>query len=144
MSSNDTSTIELTNTTDKVPFFKKKPRQNKNLRKRKQFSPEGSADEAGKSAVVTKERKIDPNSPFVQISRKEKQKEDISVKFSSNQLAVPLTGQDIATRSAEWDTEFDRDAQALLEKKIAAEDVSPYLCCFAIAPAYGWAHILIS
>ncbi|CAG8462987.1 6010_t:CDS:2 [Paraglomus brasilianum] len=124
MSSNDTSTIELTDPTDKVPFFKKKSRPNKNIRKRKQTSPEGSSDEAGKSAVVTKERKIDPNSPFVQISRKEKQKEDISVTFSSNQLAAPLTGQDIATRSAEWDTEFDRDAQALLEKKIAAEDAA--------------------
>ncbi|CAG8453355.1 5643_t:CDS:2 [Paraglomus occultum] len=124
MSSNDTSTIELTDPTDKVPFFKKKSRPNKNIRKRKQSSHEGSSDEAGKSAVVTKERKIDPNSPFVQISRKEKQKEDISVKFSSNQLAAPLTGQDVATRSAEWDTEFDKDAQALLEKKIAAEDAA--------------------
>jgi hypothetical protein len=123
-SSRETSTVKPTDPTNNVTFFRKKSRLNKNVRKRKQSSPEGSSDEAGKSAVVTKERRS--NSPFVQISRKERQKSDNSLKFSSNKQAASRTGQDNAT-SAELDTEFDRDAQALLEERVfAAEDVSEF------------------
>ncbi|CAG8791146.1 11452_t:CDS:1, partial [Racocetra fulgida] len=70
------------------------------------------------SAVVTKERKLDPSHPFVQGTEKGKHTDEISVTFSASKSAISSISQDIATRKAEWDTETDRDAQALLEKKL--------------------------
>ncbi|CAI2176295.1 15490_t:CDS:2 [Funneliformis geosporum] len=111
----------------KVPFFKKKTNLNVNLRKRKKSPSPGvnvSGEEDNSSAVITKERKLDTSHPFVQASKKGRRvtREEISDMYTANKSAVNSTSEDIATRSAEWDTEIDRDAQALLEKKLAAEE----------------------
>ncbi|CAG8446894.1 5269_t:CDS:2 [Ambispora gerdemannii] len=75
------------------------------------------------STVVRKERKLEA-SPFVQETKREKRvtTEDISVTYASNKSAASSMPQDVATRTAEWDTATDNDAQALLEKKLAAEE----------------------
>ncbi|CAG8595813.1 2394_t:CDS:2 [Dentiscutata erythropus] len=119
----DDSIIPLTDDTSNVTFFKKS-KIGKNVRKRKKSpSPSASTDVAEEgSAVVTKERKLDTSHPFVQGTKKGKHTEDISVTFSASKSAISSLSQDIATRKAEWDTETDRDAQALLEKKLAAEE----------------------
>jgi RING finger protein 113A len=116
-------TIPITDSSANIPFFKKsKPSKNKNIRKRKNSS---AGEEDDSSAVITKERKLDTSNPFVQASRKGRRvaKEEISDIYAANKSAVTSVPEDIATRSAEWDTETDRDAQALLEKKLAAEEV---------------------
>ncbi|CAG8540665.1 3900_t:CDS:2 [Funneliformis caledonium] len=109
-----------------VPFFKKKTRLNVNLRKRKKSPSPGVnvGEEDNSSAVVTKERKLDTSHPFVQASKKGRRvtREEISDMYIANKSAVTSASEDIATRTAEWDTEIDRDAQALLEKKLAAEE----------------------
>src|ERR1043165_4561347 len=116
-------TIPITDSSANIPFFKKsKPSKNKNIRKRKDSSAEEDDDS---SAVITKERKLDTSNPFVQASKKGRRvtREEISDTYAANKSAVTSIPEDIATRSAEWDTETDRDAQALLEKKLAAEEV---------------------
>jgi len=137
--SDNTSTTDLTSTTTageptlitdsaaNVPFFKKKSKtsNNKNIRKRKKSDTDVSREENdNSSAVITKERKLDNLNPFVQASRKGRRvaREEISDIYAANKSAITSVPEDIATRSAEWDTETDRDAQALLEKKLAAEE----------------------
>ncbi|KAF0387233.1 RING finger protein [Gigaspora margarita] len=118
----DDSITPLTDDTSNVTFFKKS-KIGKNVRKRKKSpSPNASSDVEEGSVVVTKERKLDTSHPFVQSTKKGKHTEDISVTFSASKSAISSLSQDIATRKAEWDTETDRDAQALLEKKLAAEE----------------------
>lgn len=121
-------TIPITDSSANVPFFKKsKTSKNKNIRKRKNSSAgtNVSGEEDNSSAVITKERKLDTSNPFVQASKRGRRvtKEEISDIYTANKSAVASVPDDIATRSAEWDTETDRDAQALLEKKLAAEEV---------------------
>ncbi|CAG8478452.1 1299_t:CDS:2 [Cetraspora pellucida] len=118
----DDSITPLTDDTSNVTFFKKS-KSGKNVRKRKKSPSPGASSEIFEgSAVVTKERKLDPSHPFVQGTKKGKHTDDISVTFSASKSAISSISQDIATRKAEWDTETDRDAQALLEKKLAAEE----------------------
>ncbi|CAG8507226.1 423_t:CDS:2 [Diversispora eburnea] len=118
----DNTFISLNEDNSNVTFFKKKTKINKNVRKRKQ-SP--SAEEEEGSVVITKERKLDTSSPFVQNTKKENRTvtEDIGGTFIASKSAVSSIPHDVATRTAEWETETDRDAQALLEKKLAAEEV---------------------
>lgn len=120
--------IPLNEENSNVTFFKKKTKINKNVRKRKQ-SP--SAEEEEGSAVITKERKLDTSNPFVQNTRKENrtEKEGIGVTFTASKSAVSSIPHDVATRTAEWETETDRDAQAMLEKKLAAEEVFKINTC---------------
>jgi len=121
-------TTQITDSSANVPFFKKKSSasKNKNIRKRKNSSDTNELGGDNSSAVITKERKLDTSNPLIQASRKGRRvaREEISDIYAANRSAVTSVPEDIATRSAEWDTEIDRDAQALLEKKLAAEEVS--------------------
>ncbi|KAG9288367.1 hypothetical protein G9A89_021398 [Geosiphon pyriformis] len=113
----------LTEETANVPFFKKKGRVSKSIRKRpkKTSSSNDDSEEEVTTEIVRKERK-ETSSPFVQETKRTKRViDEISVKYASNKSAASMP-QDVATRTAEWDTETDRDAQALLEKKLAAEE----------------------
>ncbi|CAG8530854.1 10662_t:CDS:2 [Ambispora leptoticha] len=116
--------LTLIEETSNVPFFKKKNKINKNIRKRQRDkSDDGSDNEETNSTVVRKERKLEA-SPFIQETKREKRvtTEDISVTYASNKSAASSMPHDVATRTAEWDTAADKDAQALLEKKLAAEE----------------------
>ncbi|CAG8538838.1 17465_t:CDS:2 [Acaulospora morrowiae] len=122
-------TITQINEDANVTFFKKKGKINKNVNKRKHSAGVDLEEEEEGTAVVTKERKLDTSNPLVQGTRKGKRtvKEDIHVTFVANKSAMSLVPHDVATRTAEWDTEIDRDAQALLEKKLAAEEADDNL-----------------
>ncbi|CAG8714745.1 32773_t:CDS:10, partial [Racocetra persica] len=61
-------------------------------------SPDASSEIAEGSAVVTKERKLDPSHPFVQGTKK----------GNTRMILVSPFPQDIATRKTEWDTQTDR------------------------------------
>lgn len=130
-------TTPITDSSANVPFFKKKSKtsNNRNIRKRKKSDTDVSSEDNNTSAVITKERKLDNLNPFVQASKKGRRvnKEEISDVYAANKSAITSVPEDIATRSAEWDTETDRDAQALLEKKLAAEEVS-----YIFLSLYSW------
>ncbi|CAJ0651772.1 14283_t:CDS:10 [Entrophospora sp. SA101] len=68
------------------------------------------------------ERKFDSSNPFIQNNKKNKTSAEVNVTYSANRSAMSSVPEDVATRTAEWDTETDRDAQSLLEKKLAAEE----------------------
>ncbi|EDO32505.1 predicted protein [Nematostella vectensis] len=102
-------------------FFKKSNRS-KNVRKRKAESS-GSEDE-GQTVVIRKEKKTGFN-PMIQKTEgfaKEKgqdEEEKIHVDFKSTRSAMSAGPTDAgATATYELDTDFDRDAQALYEKKL--------------------------
>ncbi|CAG8795542.1 21931_t:CDS:2, partial [Racocetra persica] len=59
---------------------------------------------------------------LLKVQKKGKHTNDINIAFSASKSAISSIFQEIATRKAEWNTKTDRDAQALLEKKLAAEE----------------------
>ncbi|ORX92999.1 RING finger protein 113A [Basidiobolus meristosporus CBS 931.73] len=114
----------MADTTDPVSLtgsLFRKSKGKKNLRKReKSPSPEPTQDVT--SEVKIKERKLGESNPMVQGTKREKVEDSIQVKYTSTGTALPVLSQDAnATAVAEWDTETDRDAQAILERKLAAE-----------------------
>ncbi|KAK9768243.1 RNA-splicing factor [Basidiobolus ranarum] len=114
----------MTDTNDTVSFtgsLFRKSKGKKNLRKREK-SPSPEPSEHITSEVKVKERKLDETNPMVQGTKREKVEEAIQVKYSSTGTALPVLSKDAnATAVAQWDTEIDRDAQAILERKLAAE-----------------------
>lgn len=98
-------------------FFKKSNRK-KNVRKRK---AESSSSEDDETAVVKREKKA-ANNPLIQKSEGLKLKtarEDLEVDFKSTRSAMPAGPEDLgATATYELDTERDKDAQAIFEKKL--------------------------
>ena len=98
-------------------FFKKSNRK-KNVRKRKAESSSSDDDE---TSVIRKERKAAHN-PFIQKSEGLKLKtarEDLEVDFKSTRSAMRAGPEDLgATATYELDTERDKDAQAIFEKKL--------------------------
>ena len=123
---------------EKVPFFKKRIAATKNIRKRLFPQPELQEhrelgdDGTVASVVKTKTRKAGDN-PFVQGTKRKKddaqeegegpgnKKSEFAYEASRN---VARTTDNGATRYAEWDTETNRDARALLKKHHAEIAVS--------------------
>ncbi|KAL1915021.1 uncharacterized protein VTP21DRAFT_7726 [Calcarisporiella thermophila] len=119
--SQDASTVDRINPpSSTVPFFKKR-NVSKNIRKRPRSPSPASDDDSPGSNVVVPDQKSVKN-PLIQSTKSEKKTEGaLTVSYQSSGTALMNDTND-ATRYVEIDTEFDRDARALLEKKIKLEE----------------------
>ena len=104
--------------------FFKKSKKNRNVRKRK-VDDSGSEEDEG-NVVFKKEKRTVPN-PMCQktdgFSKREREEEAIDVSFKSTRSAMREGPQDLgATATVEIDTDFDRDAQALFEKRLKSNE----------------------
>ena len=107
-------------------FFKKANR-NRNVRKRK-VEKSGSEDD-DETTVIRKEKRTISNPMFQKTdgfrskSKCEPEDKDVDLSFKSTRSAMRTGPQDLgATATVEIDTEFDRDAQALFEKKLKTNE----------------------
>lgn len=99
---------------------------------RKMFIPDSSSDEEATSSVVRleKRKKLNPNMQTTKTisvvkattstTSEDDDEENVRVSYKSNRNANPLGPKDQgATATVEFETEIDKDSQAILEKSIA-------------------------
>ena len=127
MADESTKTSEENLTEKPTCTFFKKANKNRNVRKRKVEKSDSEDDD--ETTVIRKEKKTISNPMFQKTegfgakSKREGDEEDIDVSFKSTRSAMSIGPQDLgATATVEIDTEFDRDAQALFEKKLKTNE----------------------
>ena len=127
MADESTKTNEETLTEKPTCTFFKKANKNRNVRKRKVEKSDSEDDD--ETTVIRKEKRTISNPMFQKTegfgskSKREEDEEDIDVSFKSTRSAMSIGPQDLgATATVEIDTEFDRDAQALFEKKLKTNE----------------------
>ncbi|XP_018570995.1 RING finger protein 113A [Anoplophora glabripennis] len=111
-------------------IFKKRNIKNKSARKREHSNSEATSEE--EQTVIKQNKRRSKSNPNIQSSSKGHGKdasvvqngssssdEDFGVNYKSNKSAMPAGPTDQgATATVEIDTEIDRDAQALFEKRL--------------------------
>lgn len=127
MADESTKTSEENLTKKPTCTFFKKANKNRSVRKRKVEKSDSEDDD--ETTVIRKEKKTISNPMFQKTegfgakSKREVDEEDIDVSFKSTRSAMSIGPQDLgATATVEIDTEFDRDAQALFEKKLKTNE----------------------
>lgn len=127
MADESTKTNEETLTEKPTCTFFKKANKNRNVRKRKVEKSDSEDDD--ETTVIRKEKRTISNPMFQKTegfgakSKREADEGDIDVSFKSTRSAMSIGPQDLgATATVEIDTEFDRDAQALFEKKLKTNE----------------------
>lgn len=127
MADESTKTNEETLIEKPTCTFFKKANKNRNVRKRKVEKSDSEDDD--ETTVIRKEKRTISNPMFQKTegfgakSKRETDEEDIDVSFKSTRSAMSIGPQDLgATATVEIDTEFDRDAQALFEKKLKTNE----------------------
>ena len=127
MADESTKTNEETLTEKPTCTFFKKANKNRKVRKRKVEKSDSEDDD--ETTVIRKEKRTISNPMFQKTegfgskSKREADEEDIDVSFKSTRSAMSIGPQDLgATATVEIDTEFDRDAQALFEKKLKTNE----------------------
>ena len=128
MADESTKTSEENLTEKPTCTFFKKANKNRNVRKRKVEKSDSEDDD--ETTVIRKEKRTISNPMFQKTegfvgakSKREADEEDIDVSFKSTRSAMSIGPQDLgATATVEVDTEFDRDAQALFEKKLKTNE----------------------
>jgi len=127
MADESTKTSEENVTEKPTCTFFKKANKNRNVRKRKVERSDSEDDD--ETTVIRKEKRTISSPMFQKTegfgskSKLEADEEDIDVSFKSTRSAMSIGPQDLgATATVEIDTEFDRDAQALFEKKLKTNE----------------------